>query len=180
MQILATLLVVAVFFHSTTTNAFSPSVTRRSQQSTTATTTLFSSTDSEIHPAVADWPNRYQGPAEVAAAGGGTFHVGPRVLSSEFNVIKSAPPDLLEQLDVKHWPTWTTADKEKGNVGNLVADKTMPYGELSYMISGRLEIVPQGSSEATIVEPGDLVTFPEGFTASWKVLEEVTWHYYLY
>ena len=56
----------------------------------------------------------------------------------------------------------------------------MPYGELSYMITGRLDIIPQSTGQAITVEPGDFITFPKGFVASWKVLEEVTWHYYLY
>ena len=84
------------------------------------------------------------------------------------------------ELDVKHWPTWSTSNKEKWNVGNLVSDKEMPYGELSYMISGKLEITPASTKEAVVVKEGDFVTFPYGFIASWTVLEELTWHYYLY
>ena len=86
----------------------------------------------------------------------------------------------MKELDVENWPTWTTSDKEKWAVGNQNADKVMPYGELSYMISGKLEIIPQSTGEAVYIEAGDFVTFPEGFTSSWKVIEEVTWHYYLY
>ena len=86
----------------------------------------------------------------------------------------------LSDLDVRHWPVWTTGDKEKWGVGNLVEDKEMPYGELSYMMSGRLEIVPKSTGMPTIVEAGDFVTFPRGYVASWKVLEELTWNYYLY
>jgi len=65
-------------------------------------------------------------------------------------------------------------------VGNLVPDKEMPYGELSYVTEGKLEITPQNTGVPVIVGEGDLVTFPEGFVASWKVLEELTWNYYLY
>ena len=56
----------------------------------------------------------------------------------------------------------------------------MPYGELSYVIKGSLEITPVSTGEAVIVKEGDFVTFPKGFIASWKVLEQPTWHYYLY
>ena len=59
-------------------------------------------------------------------------------------------------------------------------DKVMPYGELSYLISGKLEIVPKETGVPVIVSPGDFVTFPEGFESDWTVLEELTWHYYLY
>ena len=59
-------------------------------------------------------------------------------------------------------------------------DKEMPYGELCYLISGSLEIVPKDTGVPVLVSPGDFVTFPEGFVSDWTVLEELTWHYYLY
>lgn len=127
--------------------------------------------EEEIHPAVLGWPEKYGMPQ--------TNDVGPQILSEVFSVQK-ATPESLQRLDVKHWPIWTTADKEKWRVGNQNADKVMPYGELSFMITGRLEIIPQETGQAVVVEPGDFVTFPKDFVASWKVLEEVTWHYYLY
>lgn len=86
----------------------------------------------------------------------------------------------MERLDVFRWPTWITGDKEKWAMGNQVVNKAMPYGELSCMISGRLEIIPQATGQAVVVKPGDCVTFPKGFAASWKALEEVKRHYYLY
>ena len=104
---------------------------------------------------------------------------GPRILSTEFDVHKATEEELSE-LDVRHWPTWSTDDKPKWAVGNQVVDKEMPYGELSYVISGKLEIIPQSTGVPVIVNVGDFVTFPQGFVASWKVLEELTWHYYLY
>ena len=121
------------------------------------------------HPAVVGWPEKYGKPLSS----------GPQILSPVF-AVQTATPEELERLDVAAWPIWTTADKEKWRVGNQNADKIMPYGELSFMISGRLEIIPQETGQAVIVEPGDFVTFPKDFVASWKVLEEVTWHYYLY
>ena len=128
----------------------------------------------EIHPAVAGWPEKYTGSTEKLHSG----KTGPRVLHNDFRVVK-ASEKMLQDLDVSNWPTWTTSDKEKWAVGNQNADKVMPYGELSYMISGKLEIVLPGG-EIVLVEPGDFVTFPEGFKSSWRVLEELTWHYYLY
>lgn len=120
------------------------------------------------------WPEKYG--KDVV---GGTFHPGPRILHEVFTVEK-ATPAMLVDLDVEKWPAWTTSDKEKWAVGNQNTNKIMPYGELSYMITGRLEIVPQATGQAVVVEPGDFVTFPKDFVASWKVLEEVRWHYYLY
>jgi len=130
----------------------------------------------EIHPAVAGWPEKY-----VAEGGSSDTKDTSRVISDTFDVHEASDSELKE-LDVEHWPTWTTGDKPKWDVGNQVVDKEMPYGELSYMIRGRLEIIPQSSKtgQPIVVKPGDLVTFPKGFVASWKVLEELTWHYYLY
>lgn len=128
----------------------------------------------ELHPAVAGWPQKY------ADEGGDMSSAnGPRILSTEFDV-HQATEEELSDLDVKHWPTWSTDDKAKWAVGNQVVDKEMPYGELSYVISGKLEIIPQSTGVPVIVNVGDFVTFPQGFVASWKVLEELTWHYYLY
>jgi len=126
----------------------------------------------EIHPAVAGWPDKYCSNEEECG-------VGPQILNTEFAVDKGTD-ELVEDLDALNWPTWTTADKEKWAVGNQNTDKVMPYGELSYVLSGKLEIIPAGQEEAVIVGPGDFVTFPEGFKASWRVLEELTWHYFLY
>ena len=56
----------------------------------------------------------------------------------------------------------------------------MPYGELSYLISGQLEIVPKDTGVPVLVNPGDFVTFPEGFVSDWTVRKELNWHYFLY
>lgn len=128
--------------------------------------TLFSTAPQQVHPAVEGWPEKYTGTG------------GPRVLHQGFFVEK-ATDQILEELDVANWPTWTTSDKPKWTVGNQNVDKVMPYSELSYVIKGKLEIIPP-SGDKVIIREGDLVTFPEGFCSSWRVLEELTWHYYLY
>ena len=122
------------------------------------------------HPAVAGWPDKYSG-----AAGGSA---GPRILHETF-AVQAADTGLLMELDVANWPTWTTAGNDRWQEHVTRKDKVMPYGELSYLISGKLEIVPKGGPPV-IVNPGDFVTFPEGFESDWTVLEELTWHYYLY
>ena len=129
--------------------------------------------ETTIHPAVEGWPEKYSGTIDSNSG------MGPRILSTEFQVIDGTDA-LLNELDVNNWPTWTTSDKEKWAVGNQNKDKIMPYGELSYMLEGRLEIIPADTGVPVIIEPGMFVTFPEGFQSSWKVLEELTWHYYLY
>ena len=139
----------------------------------------------EVHPAVLGWPQKY---AEASSRSGGGDNsssdssnkdVGPRILSTKFQIQK-ATPSQLQQLDTLNWPTWSTSDKPKWQVNNQVQDKEMPYGELSYVINGQSEIIPKETGVPEIVNEGDFVTFPKGFVASWKVLKELTWHYYLY
>lgn len=125
---------------------------------------------SEIHPAVAGWPDKYSG-----TSGG----PGPRILHETFAVQK-ADYDLLVSMDVANWPTWTTKGNDRWLEHVTRKDKVMPYGELSYLISGKLEIVPKDTGVPVVVNPGDFVTFPEGFVSDWTVLEELEWHYYLY
>ena len=125
----------------------------------------------EIHPAVAGWPDKYSG-----TLGGPK---GPRILHDAF-AVQTGDTSLLMELDVANWPTWTTAGNERWLENVTRKDKEMPYGELSYLISGKLEIVPKATGVPVIVSPGDFVTFPEGFVSDWTVLEELTWHYFLY
>ena len=126
-----------------------------------------------LHPAVEGWPAKYSG---TPSADG---KIGPRVLHNEFAVQK-ADYGLLMELDVLNWPTWGTAGNERWVENVTRKDKEMPYGELSYLVKGKLEIVPKATGVPVIVNPGDFVTFPEGFVSDWTVLQELTWHYYLY
>ena len=119
------------------------------------------------HPAVAGWPEKYTGTKQ------------PRILHDKFTV-HTADMDLLMELDVANWPTWTTAGNDRWVENVTRQDKEMPYGELSYLISGQLEIVPKDTGVPVLVNPGDFVTFPEGFISDWTVRKELTWHYFLY
>ena len=151
---------------------------QRARRPLTATSSSRSPTDvqgdQQQHPAVVGWPDKY-----VSEGGSKATKDDSRIISDAFEVHPATESELAN-LDVQHWPTWTTGDKPKWDVGNRVVDKEMPYGELSYMITGKLEIIPHSTGIAVVVTPGDLVTFPKGFVASWQVLEELTWHYYLY
>ena len=131
------------------------------------------------HPAVEGWAEKYSGDGIIVnskdESPAGT--IGPRVIGDVFQV-EEGTPELLNQLDVTNWPIWTTGDKEKWQVDKLNANKVMPYGELSYVLSGKLEI--SVGNERFVVSKGDFVTFPEGFQSDWRVLEELSWHYFLY
>jgi len=123
------------------------------------------------HPAVEGWPEKYTGSTRDGP--------GPRVLHETF-AVQAADYGLLLELDVANWPTWTTAGNERWMEHVTRKDKEMPYGELSYVISGQLEIVPRETGVPVIVKPGDFVTFPQGFISDWTVRKELTWSYYLY
>lgn len=175
-----TLLLLALLAHRA--QAFQPAIPQHHSVTLTKRRTILQSSGTdqvEVHPAVAGWPDKYAGSSSSK-----DDSVGPRVLHDTFTVEK-AKPSQLQELDVTNWPTWSTANNPKWVVGNQNRDKIMPYGELSYVLSGKLEIIiPSDANgddgDPVLVEEGDFVTFPEGFQSHWKVLEELTWHYYLY
>ena len=170
-----TLILTILLLFTGTANGFTSPTTQSSNQYRYRNNFSALYAVEEGHPAVIGWPAKY---VECGGSNEGTT-TGPEILSTEFQIQK-ASTSQLEELDVTNWPTWTTSDKPKWAVGNQVIDKEMPYGELSYVLSGKLEIIPQSTGVPEIVNVGDFVTFPKGFVASWKVLEELTWHYYLY
>lgn len=58
--------------------------------------------------------------------------------------------------------------------------KVYDTNELSYIISGEMEIESKKTGEKVLVRAGDFVTFPEGFACYWHVISEVKKHWYLY
>jgi hypothetical protein len=69
------------------------------------------------HPAVAGWPDKYTG-----TAGGHR----PRVLHDAFAVLSRPQLNLVVELDVKNWPTWTTAGNDRWVENDRRKDKEMP------------------------------------------------------
>ena len=120
------------------------------------------------NPAVLGWPEKYGGSKKPDF-----------ILHDSFTVEKAEYSKLIE-LDVAEWPTWTTKGNDRWMEDVTRKDKEMPYGELSYLLSGQLEIVPKDTGVPVFVNPGDFVTFPEGFVSDWTVRKELTWHYFLY
>jgi len=84
---------------------------------------------------------------------------GPRPIHKEFTVEK-ATQEKKELLDVASWPTWSTQGSEKYKVGIKSPLKVYDTNELSYIISGKMEIIPQETNIPILVQPGDFVTFP--------------------
>eukprot|EP00802_Teleaulax_amphioxeia_P019975 Tamp_20231.p2 GENE.Tamp_20231~~Tamp_20231.p2 ORF type:complete len:158 (+),score=40.16 Tamp_20231:504-977(+) len=116
-----------------------------------------------------------------AACGLSILSMGKRPLhtSGEFTVEK-ATPELMEDLEVKRWPTWSTKGSEKYKVGVKSPLKIYDCNELSYIISGKMEIECKKTGKMHLVQAGDFVTFPDEFPCFWHVKEEITKHYYLY
>jgi hypothetical protein len=80
----------------------------------------------------------------------------------------SPPRDQLEKADVFTWPIW---EKE-------VSEFPWHYDEqeVCYFLEGDVEVTPEGGKPARFGK-GDLVTFPQGMSCTWKVLKPVRKHY---
>ena len=103
----------------------------------------------------------------------------PRPIHKDFTVEK-ATPEKMEELGVKSWPTWSTAGSEKYKVGIKSPLKVYDSNELSYIISGDMEIIPKETGVPVPVRAGDFVTFPDGFECYWFVKETIKKHWYIY
>lgn len=67
------------------------------------------------------------------------LHGFPRALHTEFTVEK-ATPEMMESLGVKKWPTWGTEGSDKYKTGVMSPLKWYDVNELSYIISGKVEM----------------------------------------
>lgn len=103
----------------------------------------------------------------------------PRPLHKTFTV-ETATPELMNDLGVKSWPTWSTQGSEKYVTGKKSPLKVYDSNELSYIISGSMEIIDAETGTSSLVKAGDFVTFPDGFSCYWFVKETVRKHWYLY
>ncbi len=67
------------------------------------------------------------------------LHGFPRAIHKEFTVEK-ATPEMMESLGVKKWPTWGTEGSAKYKTGVMSPLKWYDVNELSYIISGKVEM----------------------------------------
>lgn len=98
-------------------------------------------------------------------------------VSDKFDV-KAATDAQIKEMDVTAWPTWTTKGSEKYKVGVKAPTKVYDTNELSYIISGEMDIIHGDTT--TTVKAGDFVTFPDGFECNWFVKEEINKHWFCY
>lgn len=77
-------------------------------------------------------------------------------------------PEKLKQLGVSSWPIW---EKE-------VSEFPWYYDsdETCYILEGEVEVTPEGGAPVRIAR-GDLVTFPQGMSCTWKILRPIRKHY---
>ncbi len=77
-------------------------------------------------------------------------------------------PEHLSELKVKNWPIWT---KE-------VSEFSWFYdcAETCYLLEGEVIVTTEDGNSVQFGQ-GDLVTFPQGLSCTWKILKPVRKHY---
>ncbi len=87
---------------------------------------------------------------------------------SQIKIEKDPSQEKLEQLDVKGWPIWS---KEKSEF-----PWTYDCDETCYILEGKVTVTPDGGQPVEI-NKGDLVTFPNGMSCTWKIEQDIRKHY---
>lgn len=88
---------------------------------------------------------------------------------SEIKIERNPSPERIAALGARSWPIW---EKE-------VSEFPWYYDEpeTCLFLEGEVEVTPQGGQPVRIGK-GDLVTFPQGMSCTWKVLKPVRKHYH--
>ena len=89
-------------------------------------------------------------------------------MTQQIRVEKPAP-EQLQKLGVEQWPVWT---KEKSRF-----DWHYDEPEVCYLLAGRVRVTPTDGGAPVEFGTGDLVTFPQGLSCTWEVIEPVRKHY---
>lgn len=87
---------------------------------------------------------------------------------SKIKVERNPDNTRLKELGVSRWPIWTKEVSE--------FPWTYDSAETCYFLEGEVVVTPNGGDPVQVGK-GDLVTFPEGMSCTWKVLGEVKKHY---
>ena len=87
---------------------------------------------------------------------------------SKIRVERQPNPQRLQELGVTNWPVWTKEASE--------FPWTYDEPETCYFLEGEVTVsCPDG--ETVRVGRGDLVTFTEGLSCTWKISQDVRKHY---
>lgn len=89
-------------------------------------------------------------------------------MSRDIQIISSPDEAQLARLGVRSWPIWSKEASE--------FPWTYDEREMCYLLEGEVEVTPQNGRPVTI-RAGDLVTFPQGMSCSWRILNDVRKHY---
>ena len=87
---------------------------------------------------------------------------------SRVKVEKNPDSSRLDQLGVDDWPIWTKEESE------------FPWSydecETCFLLEGEVEVTT-ADGETVRFGQGDLVTFPQGLSCTWKITRAVRKHY---
>lgn len=83
-------------------------------------------------------------------------------------VTSQTSSEQLNQLGVFNWSIW---EKEESEFPWTYDDR-----ETCYFLEGDVVVTPDGG-EPVFMGKGDLVTFPEGMSCTWKINKAVKKHY---
>ncbi len=88
--------------------------------------------------------------------------------TASIQIERNPTPDRLQELEVSSWPIWT---KE-------VSEFPWHYSESEtcYFLEGDVTVTSDGGQPVKMGK-GDLVTFPEGMSCTWKIDRPVRKHY---
>lgn len=89
---------------------------------------------------------------------------------NDIKVTHEPAEEELREMGVYGWPIWSKEASE--------FPWTYDTPETCYFLEGAVIVTPNGG-EPVELGKGDLVTFPQGMSCTWKVTEPVRKHYYL-
>ena len=87
---------------------------------------------------------------------------------SEISIEHNPDEERLNTMGVRSWPIWT---KEASEFPWSYDEK-----ETCYLLEGDVVVTPDGGEPVQFGQ-GDLVTFPQGLSCTWKIRRDVRKHY---
>jgi hypothetical protein len=89
---------------------------------------------------------------------------------SKIKVERNPAEKRLQDDGIYDWPIWTKEVSE--------FPWTYSEDETCYFLKGDVVVTPDGGDPVEM-KKGDLVTFPEGMSCTWKIRQDVKKHYKL-
>ena len=86
----------------------------------------------------------------------------------EIKVEQNPNEERLKDMGIPDWPIW---EKEASEFPWSYDSK-----ETCYFLDGEVVVTPEGG-EPVEMGKGDIVTFPEGMSCTWKIRKDVKKHY---